>query len=166
MRWRADMSSFVNSKIHNDDVQSINKFKDVNYSEFLSNLLNEEHYPTKYIFEKYIGKNTDYTNSAELIIRNEKISTEYLLKRLPKAMAILKIQTKILFPKKFKEVFELRKNQFEDFIFSIVKDIELQELNLPTFNRPEKKIVNNKKEALIFVIFINIGPYTLVKKMV
>ena len=46
---------------------------------------------------------------------------------------------------KFKEVFELRKNQFEDFIFSIVKDIEPQELNLPTFNRPEKKIVNNNK---------------------
>ena len=138
-------SSFVNSKIHNDDVQSINKFKDVNYSEFLSNLLNEEHYPTKYIFEKYIGKNTDYTNSAELIIRNEKISTEYLLKRLPKAIAILKIQTKILFPKKTKKVFKLRKKQLENFIFSIIKDIEQQELKISTFNKTEKRIVNTNK---------------------
>ena len=138
-------SSFSDSKIHDEKVQGTSTFKDVNYNEFLSNLLNEKQYPTKYIFEKYLIEEFDYKNASEFFVKDKKNFTDYLLKRLPKAIEILKIQTKILFPKKFKEVFELRKNQFEDFIFSIVKDIEPQELNLPTFNRPEKKIVNNNK---------------------
>ena len=138
-------SSFSESKIHEEKSQGINKFKDVNYNEFLSNLLNEKQYPTKYIFDKYLIEDFDYENVSEFNLKDKRDFTNYLLKRLPKAIEILKIQTKILFPKKFKEVFELRKNQFEDFIFSIVKDIEPQELNLPTFNRPEKKIVNNNK---------------------
>ena len=138
-------SSFSDSKIHDEKVQGISTFKDVNYNEFLSNLLNEKQYPTKYIFEKYLIEEFDYKNASEFILKDKRNFIDYLLKRLPKALEILKIQTKILFPKKFKEVFELRKNQFEDFIFSIVKDIEPQELNLPTFNRPEKKIVNNNK---------------------
>ena len=138
-------SSFSESKIHDEKSQGINKFKDVNYNEFLSNLLNEKQYPTKYIFDKYLIEDFDYENVSEFNLKDKRDFTNYLLKRLPKAIEILKIQTKILFPKKFKEVFELRKNQFEDFIFSIVKDIEPQELNLPTFNRPEKKIVNNNK---------------------
>ena len=138
-------SSFSDSKIHDEKVQGISTFKDVNYNEFLSNLLNEKQYPTKYIFEKYLIEEFDYKNASEFILKDKRNFIDYLLKRLPKALEILKIQTKILFPKKFKEVFELRKNQFEDFIFSIVKDIEPQELNLPTFNRTEKKIVNNNK---------------------
>ena len=138
-------SSFSESKIHDEKAQGINKFKDVNYNEFLSNLLNEKQYPTKYIFDKYLIEDFDYENVSEFNLKDKREFANYLLKRLPKAIEILKIQTKILFPKKFKEVFELRKNQFEDFIFSIVKDIEPQELNLPTFNRPEKKIVNNNK---------------------
>ena len=138
-------SSFSDSKIHDEKVQGTNTFKDINYNEFLSNLLNEKQYPTKYIFEKYLIEEFDYKNISEFILKDKRNFIDYLLKRLPKALEILKIQTKILFPKKFKEVFELRKNQFEDFIFSIVKDIEPQELNLPTFNRTEKKIVNNNK---------------------
>ena len=141
-------SSFSESKIHDEKAQGINKFKDVNYNEFLSNLLDEKQYPTKYIFDKYLIEDFDYENVSEFNLKDKRDFTNYLLKRLPKAIEILKIQTKILFPKKFKEVFELRKNQFEDFIFSIVKDIEPQELNLPTFNRPEDRILSSLDSAL------------------
>ena len=49
----------------------------------------------------------------------------------------------------FNEVFEIRKRQFEDFILSIIKEIEPQELNLPTFGkkRKEKKKVISKLEV-------------------
>jgi hypothetical protein len=43
-------------------------------------------------------------------------------------------------------VHEIRKSQFENFIHGIIRDIEPQELNLPTFGRKKSKPeVNNKK---------------------
>ena len=84
-------SSFKSSKIHNEKIVNISNFKRLRYVEFLSNLLHENCYPTKYIFEKYIKEKKDYRDNIEIKINDEKISANYLLKRLPKALQILKI---------------------------------------------------------------------------
>jgi len=139
-------SSFKSSKIHDEKVVNISDFKSTKYTEFLSKLLDEKSYPTKYIFEKYLLQEKDYRGNIQFKISDEKISGNYLSDRLPKALEILKKQNKILFGKNFKEVHEIRKSQFENFIISIIKDIEPQELNLPTFGKKKSKpeVKNNK----------------------
>ena len=137
-------SSFVSSSIHNEKVVHLDDHKKGIFIEFLSNLLDESCYPTKYIFQNYIEETYDYRDILELKVSDKKISANDLMDRLPKALQILKKQTKILFKKHFKEVFEIRKKQFENFIFFIIKDIEPQELDLPQFNK--NKIKKNKIE--------------------
>jgi len=128
-------SSFKNSKIHDEKIVSISDYKKYKYVEFLSTLLDESCYPTKYIFEKYLIEGKDYEGKTEIKISDEKISANYLTNRLPKALQILKKQNQILFGKNYKEVYEIRKTQFENFIYGIIKDIEPQELNLPTYGK-------------------------------
>ena len=132
-------SSFKSSKIHDEKVVNLSDFKKLRYTEFLSNLLDENCYPTKYIFEKYIVEEKDYEDKIQIKISDEKISANYLADRLPKALQILKKQNKILFGKNFKKAHEIRKSQFENFIHGIIRDIEPQELNLPTFGKKENK---------------------------
>ena len=142
-------SSFASSEIHNKNVLNIDDYKKNTYIEFLSNLLDESCYPTKYIFEEYLKIEKNYRDVAELSIIDKKISAENLYKKLPRALKILNKQTRILFKDNFSEVFGIRKRQFEDFIFSIIKDIEPQELDLPTFGKKkkEKKKVVSKLEV-------------------
>ncbi len=102
-------------------------------------MLDESCYPTKYIFEKYLIEGKDYEGKITIKISNEKISANYLADRLPKALQILKKQNRILFGKHFKEVHEIRKTQFENFIYGIIKDIEPQELSLATFGKKFNK---------------------------
>ena len=146
-------SSFSSSVIHetSEPQQSNVNFS---YTELFSNLLDENCYPTKYIFEDYLlkieeGYDSDvslYSDFNLKVDKNKKLSGEYLLKRLPKALQILRKQTKILFKEDFKKVFQIRKKQFEDFIIGIIKDIEPQEPELPTFNKKnKKKTLSNKK---------------------
>ena len=139
-------SSFEASSIHEKKVVHLGDYKKRIFIEFLSNLLDESCYPTKYIFENYIEEEIDYRGNLELKITDKKISANDLANRLPIALQILKKQTKILFKENYKEVFEIRKNQFEDFIFSIIKDIEPQELKLPQFGKNKIKIekIENK----------------------
>ena len=88
-----------------------------------------------------------------------KISANYLADRLPKALQILKKQNKILFGKNLKEAHEIRKSQFENFIHGIIRDIEPQELNLPTFDKKRKKqtrswyLINYMWKHLAFHMF-------------
>ena len=142
-------SSFASSEMHNKNIVNLEDYKKNIYVEFLSNLLDENCYPTKYIFEEYIKIEKNYQDLPELKIEDKKISAESLYKKLPHAIKILNKQTKILFKDNFNEVFEIRKRQFEDFILSIIKEIEPQELNLPTFGkkRKEKKKVISKLEV-------------------
>ena len=112
--------------------------------------MDESCYPTKYIFEDYLVNKDDLFDmlSWEFNLKikdNVKISGEYISNRLPKAIQILKKQTKILFKENFKKAFEIRKKQFEDFIIGIIKDIEPQELDLPTFGKKYKKKLSEKK---------------------
>ena len=139
-------SSFKSSKIHNEKIVNISNFKRLRYVEFLSNLLDENCYPTKYIFEKYIKEKKDYRDNIEIKINDEKISANYLLKRLPKALQILKKQNQILFGKNFKEVHKIRKSQFENLIQGIIRDLEPQKINLPTSDKKkdEEKFGSNK----------------------
>ena len=141
-------SSFASSEIHNKNVLNLEDYKKNIYIEFLSNLLDESCYPTKYIFEEYLKIEKNYRDVSELKIIDKKISAESLYKKLPHALKILNKQTRILFKDNFSEVFAIRKRQFEDFIFSIIKDIEPQELDLPTFGKKkkEKKKVISKLE--------------------
>ena len=125
-------SSFQSSKIHNEKIVNISNFKKLRYVEFLSNLLDENCYPTKYIFEKYIKEEKDYRDNIEIKINDEKISANYLVKRLPKALQILKKQNQILFGNNFEEVHKIRKSQFENLIQGIVRDLE-----------PQKKKITN-----------------------
>ena len=104
--------SFKNSKIHDEKIVSISDYKTYKYVEFLSTLLDESCYPTKYIFEKYLVEGKDYQGKTEIKIIHEKISVSYLTNRLPKALEILKKQNQILFGKNYKEVHEIRKTQF------------------------------------------------------
>ena len=80
-----NLQKFITKKIVN-----ISNFKKLRYVEFLSNLLDENCYPTKYIFEKYIKEEKDYRNNIEIKINDEKISANYLVKRLPKAFTDIK----------------------------------------------------------------------------
>ena len=134
-------SSFKSSKIHNKKIVNINEFKKTEYTEFLSRLLDEDCYPTKYIFEKYFIEEDSYRDEIkDLKIKDEKISAKYLTDRLPKALEILKKQNKILFKKNFNEVHEIRKKQFENFINSIIRDLTSpnvnQSDNLLTLEKP------------------------------
>lgn len=120
--------------------------KKFSYTEYLSNLLNESLYPTKYLFEDYLEIKKDHDGNAELKIKDKKISADYLMKRLPRALKILEKQTNILFSDHKEEVYKIRKEQLENFIVSIIKLIEPQELDLPRFNNVKKeKKVNNFK---------------------
>ena len=142
-------SSFASSSIHDEKVVHLSDYKKRIFIEFLSNLLDETCYPTKYIFQNYIEETYGYRDILELKVSDKKISANDLINKLPKALQILKKQTKILFKEHFKEVFKIRKKQFEDFIFSIIKDIEPQELDLPTFGK--NKIKKNKIENKLTV---------------
>jgi len=142
-------SSFASSSVHDEKVVHLSDCKKRIFIEFLSNLLDETCYPTKYIFQNYIEETYGYRDILELKVSDKKISANDLIDKLPKALQILKKQTKILFKEHFKEVFEIRKKQFEDFIFSIIKDIEPQELDLPTFGK--NKIKKNKIENKLTV---------------
>ena len=116
-----------------------------------SNQLDENCYPTKYIFEDYLANKDESEHykrwETNLKIKeNVKLSGEYISSRLPKAIQILKKQSKILFKENFKEGFEIRKKQFEDFIIGIIKDIEPQELDLSKLgNKSKKRDISNKK---------------------
>lgn len=142
-------SSFAASSLHEKKVVHLSDYKEKIFIEFLSNLLDESCYPTKYIFENYIEEKIDYKGNIELKITDKKISANDLTDRLSKALQILKKQTKILFKENFKEVFEIRKNQFEDFIFSIIKDIEPQELQLTQFDKDKIKIEKNENKLTV-----------------
>ena len=156
---KAESSSFASSVIHKE-TEPNQKQINYSYTELFNNLLDENCYPTKYIFEDYFTKKDDldiddyrnYNSDFNLRIKKDvKLSGEYLSKRLPKAIQILKKQTKILFKDNFKKVFEIRKKQFEDFIIGIIKDIEPQELDLPTFGKkPKKKKLSEKKLEISF----------------
>ncbi|ARJ48790.1 hypothetical protein [Candidatus Pelagibacter sp. RS40] len=151
---KAQPSSFGSSVIHKK-LEPHQEPINYTFTEFFSNLLDEGCYPTKYIFEDYLLKiNTDeynedanmYSNFNYIINKNVKLSGEYISNRLPKAIQILKKQTKILFKENFKKAFEIRKKLFEDFIIGIIKDIEPQELDLPTFGKKkQKKKLSEKK---------------------
>ena len=110
-------SSFASSSIHDEKVVHLSDYKKRIFIEFLSNLLDETCYPTKYIFQNYIEETYGYRDILELKVSDKKISANDLIDKLPKALKILKKQTKILFKEHFKEVFKIRKKQFEDFIF-------------------------------------------------
>ena len=139
-------SSFKSSKIHDEKIVNISNFKKLRYVEFLSNLLDENCYPTKYIFEKYIKEEKDYRDNIEIKINDEKISANYLVKRLPKALQILKKQNQILFGNNFEEVHKIRKSQFENLIQGIVRDLEPQKKKSPTSDKKkdEEKFGSNK----------------------
>ena len=68
-------------------------------------------------------------------ISNLKINTDDILII---SGTVKKRQTKILFKENFKEVYEIRKNQFENLIFSIIRDIEPQELEFQTYRKKTK----------------------------
>ena len=152
---KAEASSFASSVIHKE-AEPHQKQINYSYTELFSNLLDESCYPTKYIFENYLVEKEEfdyenYNSKFHLRIKKDiKLSGEDLSKRLPKAIQILKKQTKILFKDNFQEVFEIRKKQFEDFIIGIIKDIEPQELDLPTFGRkPTEKKLSEKKLEIV-----------------
>ena len=142
---KSEPSSFATSSLHDDKVVHLNEYRNRTYVEFLSNLLDDTCYPTKYIFEEYLEETLGYRDIVELKVNDKKISANYLSDRLPKALQILRKQTKILFKDNFKEVYEIRKNQFENLIFTIIRDIEPQELDLPSFGK--KKTKKNKKKV-------------------
>lgn len=117
-----------------------------NYIEPLSILLEEKHYPTKYLFEGYFKDDYNWgilENHKEdypkiNIDNKKKLSPVVLKKRLNKAYKILENQTKILFKEKFKDVFKIRKKEFKNFIENILNNLE---------NKYEKKtlqILGNK----------------------
>ena len=143
-------ASFQSSKIHDKKVVSLSEFKEIKFTEFLSRLLDENCYPTRYIFEKYLEEGNSYKDHiVDLKIKNEELSANYLTDRLPKALEILKKQNKILFGKNFKEVNNIRKVQFENFIQSIIKDIKFPELNAQTSTTKGKKIEEKKNKLSV-----------------
>ena len=158
---KPESSSFSSSVIHKK-VESHKKTVDYSYAELFNNQLNENCYPTKYIFEDYLVKKDEFEFSSNSefnlkIKENAKLSGEYLSNRLPKAIQILKKQSKILFKENFKEAFSIRKKQFEDFIIGIIKDLEPQELDLPTFGRKPKKREISEMKLEIFTDSISAG---------
>lgn len=134
-------SSFSSSKIHDVDTLTKSKTKLLKYTEFLSPLLKENYYPTKYIFENYLIEDQGYEDNKVIKVANKKIIAEDLSKRLPRALKILEKQNKVLFGKKFKEVHKLRKNQFEKFIQGIVKDLKQDELNPPKVKKQKANTI-------------------------
>ena len=106
--------------------------KVTSFLEPLSILLDEKHYPTKYLFDGYFiddynwgileDSKEDYPKIN--IDNKKKLSPSILKKRLDKALKILEGQTKILFRKNFKEVFKIRKKELENFVLTILKDLE------------------------------------------
>jgi hypothetical protein len=158
---KPESSSFNSSVIHKK-VEPHKKTVDYSYAELFNNQLNENCYPTKYIFEDYLDKKDEFEFSSNSefnlkIKENAKLSGEYLSNRLPKAIQILKKQSKILFKENFKEAFSIRKKQFEDFIIGIIKDLEPQELDLPTFGRKPKKREISEMKLEIFTDSISAG---------
>jgi len=158
---KPESSSFSSSVIHKK-VEPHKKTVDYSYAELFNNQLNENCYPTKYIFEDYLVKKDEFEFSSNSefnlkIKENAKLSGEYLSNRLPKAIQILKKQSKILFKENFKEAFSIRKKQFEDFIIGIIKDLEPQELDLPTFGRKPKKREISEMKLEIFTDLISAG---------
>ena len=158
---KPESSGFSSSVIHKK-VEPHKKTVDYSYAELFNNQLNENCYPTKYIFEDYLDKKDEFEFSANSefnlkIKENAKLSGEYLSNRLPKAIQILKKQSKILFKENFKEAFSIRKKQFEDFIIGIIKDLEPQELDLPTFGRKPKKREISEMKLEIFTDLISAG---------
>ena len=150
---KTQSSSFRSSVIHKE-LETHQTPINYSYTELFSNLLDENCYPTKYIFQDYLVNKDDLFDmlSWEFNLKikdNVKISGEYISNRLSKAIQILKKQTKILFKENFKKAFEIRKKQFEDFIIGIIKDIEPQELDLPTFGRKNKKRKLSQKKLEI-----------------
>ncbi len=150
-------SSFSSSVIHKK-LEAHQEPINYSYTEIFSNLLDESCYPTKYIFNDYLCKVDEFeydvdrnfnSNFNLMIKKNVKISGKYISDRLPAALQILKKQTKILFKENFKKVFELRRKQFEDFIIGIIKDIEPQELEIPTFGKKNKKRKLSEKKLEI-----------------
>ena len=147
---KPESSSFSSSVIHKE-LKPHQEPINYSYTELFSNQLDENCYPTKYIFEDYL-ENKDESEHYKRwetnlkIKENVKLSGEYISSRLPKAIQILKKQSKILFKENFKEGFEIRKKQFEDFIIGIIKDIEPQELDLSKLgNKSKKRDISNKK---------------------
>ena len=158
---KPESSSFSSSVIHKK-VEPHKKTVDYSYAELFNNQLNENCYPTKYIFEDYLVKKDEFEFSSNSefnlkIKENAKLSGEYLSNRLPKAIQILKKQSKILFKENFKEAFSIRKKQFEDFIIGIIKDLEPQELDLTTFGRKLKKREISEMKLEIFTDSISAG---------
>jgi hypothetical protein len=158
---KPESSSFSSSVIHKK-VKPHKKTVNYSYAELFNNQLNENCYPTKYIFEDYLDKKDEFEFSSNSefnlkIKENAKLSGEYLSNRLPKAIQILKKQSKILFKENFKEAFSIRKKQFEDFIIGIIKDLEPQELDLPTFGRKPKKREISEMKLEIFTDSISAG---------
>ena len=150
---KPESSSFSSSVIHKE-LKPHQEPINYSYTELFNHQLDENCYPTKYIFEDYLeikDENEHYKRwETNLKIKdNAKLSGEYISNRLPKAIQILKKQSRILFKKNFKEAFEIRKKQFEDFIIGIIKDIEPQELKLPTFGRKTKKKETTEKKLEI-----------------
>ena len=142
----SEPSSFSSSKIHEEKIVKLSDYKPTIFTEFLSNLLDDECYPTKYIFQDYLENDEDHNGNITVKINDKKLSSQYLIQRLPKALNILKKQNKILFKNRSKEVHEIRKNQFENFIISIIKDLEPQEVKITKFGKvsDKKKLSNNK----------------------
>ena len=158
---KPESSSFSSSVIHKKP-KSHQETVNYSYAELFSNQLDENCYPTKYIFEDYLVKKDEFEFSPDSefnlkIKENVKLSGEYLSNRLPKAIQILKKQSKILFKESFKEAFSIRKKQFEDFIIGIIKDLEPQELDLPTFGRKPKKREISEMKLEIFTDLISAG---------
>lgn len=151
---QAQPSSFSSSIIHKESEPN-EKPTNYTYTEFFSNLLDENCYPTKYIFENYLIEKDEsdcdnFDSEFGLRIKKNIIpSAKYISSRLPKAIRILEKQSKILFKENFKKAFEIRKKQFEDFIIGIIRNIEPQELNLPTFGKKnkQKKLSEKKLEV-------------------
>ena len=90
--------------MHDDKVVHLSEYRNRTYVEFLSNLLDDT-------FTNIFLKNTKqgYRN-CRIKVNDKKISANYLSNRLPKALQILRKQTKILFKDNFKEVYEIRKS--------------------------------------------------------
>lgn len=117
-----------------------------NFIEPLSILLEDKHYPTKYLFDGYFVDDYNWGILEEYkedypklnIDNKKKLSSTILKKRLDKAYKILEEQTKILFKKNFKDVFRIRKKELESFIQNIANNLD---------NEKEKKtlqILGNK----------------------
>ena len=140
------MSNWINEKFFIDnkcypqglmnfvysDKEIYSHSKVTSFLEPLSILLDEKHYPTKYLFDGYFiddynwgileDSKEDYPKIN--IDNKKKLSPSILKKRLDKALKILEGQTKILFRKNFKEVFKIRKKELENFVLTILKDLE------------------------------------------